>query len=297
MDGTQSAQPLARRIGRALSDWAPVFPFVLCAGGLLLGAGVWLVIESVQGVEGGWSLDAWGDVLEPGLNRDAIVESLKLAATVASISTAVGIAVAWYVANLSRRGRAVAQAVATVAANFGGASLAIAMVSTFGSVGFVTLLAKDWLGVDLPFDLYGFWGLVVVFVYFNLPLFVLLVLPAMTALRPEWWEAVQTSAGSRWHYWRHVGGPVLFPFALAGWVLIFAWALGQFSVPFALLGEASDQPLMTLRLGDFLFSATGGTNRFQRAAAMSVLLIAFSAVALVVYRTIAARTLRRLEGV
>lgn len=282
---------------RALADWAPVVPFVLCAGGLLIGSGIWLVVKSFEGVGGGWSLGAWTDVLEAGLNRRAIVESLKLSLVVASICTVAGIVLAWYVANLARRGRAVAQSVATVAANFGGASLAIAMISTFGAVGFVTLLAQDWLGAGLPFDLYGFWGLVVVYVYFNLPLFVLLVLPAMTALRPEWWEAVQTSAGIRLDYWRSVGGPVLFPFALAGWVLLFAWALGQFSVPFALLGEASDQPLMTLRLGDFLFSATGGTNRFQRAAAMSVLLIAFSAGALVLYRWIAARTLRRLEGV
>jgi ABC-type uncharacterized transport system permease subunit len=277
-------------------DWAPVLPFVLCAGGLLLGSGAWLIVKSFEGVDGGWSLTAWTDVFGADLNRRAIVESLKLSAAVATLCMAVGISLAWYAANLAQRGRTVAQSIAMVAANFGGASLAIAMVSTFGAVGFVTLLAQDWFGVAMPFDLYGFWGLVVVYVYFNLPLFVLLVLPAIAALRPEWWEAVQTAAGTRWHYWRRVGGPVLFPFALAGWVLIFAWALGQFSVPFALLGETADQPLITLRLGDFLFSATGGTNRFQRAAVMSVLLIAFSVAALLVYRAVAARTLRRLEG-
>jgi ABC-type uncharacterized transport system permease subunit len=284
-------------MGRALADWAPVLPFVACAGVLLLGSGIWLVRSSFEGVDTAWSLQAWRDIWKPGLNRSAIVESVELSLVVATLSAALGIVLAWYVANLARRGRAIAQAVATVAANFGGASLAIAMVSTFGSVGFVRLLFQDWAGWDLPLDLYGFWGLVVVYAYFNVPLYVLLVLPAMAALRPEWWEAVQTSAGTRWQYWRYVGGPVLLPFALAGWVLIFAWALGQFSVPFALLGEATDQPLMTLRLGDFLFSATGGTNRFQRAAALAVLLIAFSAVALVVYRAIAARTLRRLEGI
>lgn len=288
--------PYLRRIGRALADWAPVLPFLLCAGGLLLGAGVWLLVESFRSPGGGWSAAAWSNVLGPGLNRSAIVESLKLGLVVASVSAVLGTVVAWYVANLARRGRALAHSVALVAANFGGASLAIAMVSTFGSVGFVTLLVRDWFGTGLGFDLYGFWGLALVYVYFNLPLFVLLVLPAMSALRPEWWEAVQVSAGTRLDYWRSVGGPVLFPFALAGWVLIFAWALGQFSVPYALLGEAAGQPLLTLRLGDFLFSATAGTDRFQRAAALSVLLVAFSAVALVVYRALAARTLRRLEG-
>ncbi len=54
--------------------------------------------------------------------------------------------------------------------------------------------------------------------------------------------------------------------------------------------------LITTRLGNFLFSATGGTNRFERAAALAVLLMVISALALVAYRRIAARMLARLEG-
>ena len=269
---------------------------MLLAGGLLLGSAVWLVRTSFEGVGGGWSLQAWRDITTSGLAREAIATSLWLSVWVASLCTVAGTVLAWYVANLARRGRTSAQALLNVAANFGGASLAIAMISTYGGVGFVRLLMADWFGWELGLDLYGFSGLVVTYVYFVLPLYVLLILPAMTALRPEWWEAVQVAAGTRWDYWRHVGLPVLFPFALSGWVLTFAWSIGQFSVPFALLGSQPRTQLITVRLGNYLFSATGGTNRFQRADALAVLLIAVTGLALLVYRVVARRMLARLEG-
>lgn len=276
--------------------WAPALPLLGIGTILLAGSGVWLVRSSFAGIAGGWTLEAWRDVLTSDLNRAALRVSFELATTVATVCTAVGTPLAWYVAGLGERSGSVAQGLLTVVSNFGGASLAIAMVTTLGSAGFVRLLASDWLGVALPFDLYSVGGLVVTYTYFILPLYVLLVLPAVGALKPEWWEAVQVSAGTRWVYWRRIGLPVLSPFILSGWVLTFAWAIGQFSVPYALLGETSTTPLVTTRLGALLFSATGGTNRFQQAAVLSVLLMAISLVALAAYRAVARRMLARLEG-
>jgi ABC-type uncharacterized transport system permease subunit len=280
---------------RLLAEWGPLVPFALCAGGLLLGAAAWLVRSSFAGTDGGWSLQPWRDVLGSALNRRAVATSVKLSALVATICTVAGVPLALLIAGLGRKGRTAVQAALNVVTNFGGASLAIAMITAYGAVGFVRLALEDLFGVGLM-DLFGFGGLIAVYVYFILPLYVLLLLPATGALRREWREAVEVSSGTPWHFWRHVGVPVLFPFVLAAWVLTFAWSIGQFSVPFALLGEVPSTPLMTTRLGDYLFSATGGSNRFQRAAALSVLLVAFSALALALYRAIAAPRLRRLEG-
>lgn len=298
---TGSGSPQTRWRRRAvvrgvIAQWAPAIPFLVTAGGVLVAAGIWLIRTSFAGPDGGWTLQPWRDIFAQQITREAMVRSLGLSATAATVCLAVGSVLAYHVSGLARRGRAAAQALLNVAANFGGASLAIAMVSTLGAVGFVQLLVQDWFGHPLGFDLYSFWGLVVTYLYFILPLYVLLVLPAMSVLRPEWWEAVQAAGGTRWHYWRRVGIPVLSPFLLSGWVLTFAWSLGQFSVPYALLGETTTTSLITTRLGNFLFSATGGTNRFERAAALSVLLMVISALALVLYRLIATRMLARLEG-
>lgn len=278
---------------RLAGDWLPVLPFVLFAGSLLVGSAVWLVRSSFGGPGGGWTTRAWQDVLGSSLNRRAIQNSIGLAAVVATACAVIGTPLAWLIGGM-RRGREAAHAVLTVVSNFGGASLAIAMVTTLGSVGFLRLVVLDWFGADLPIDLFSFWGLVVTYLYFILPLYVLLLLPALGVLRPEHWDAVQTSSGSRWDYWRTVGGPILSPFVLSGWVLTFTWSIGQFSVPFALLGETPRTQLMTIRLGNFLFSATGGTNRFNRAAVVAVMLIVLSAVALLAYRLLAGRMLRRI---
>ena len=287
---------IAREKRRAIRDWAPAIPFFLIAGGVLIGSAVWLIRASFAGIDGGWTIQPWADILGQELTRKGIANSLGLSAWVATICTVIGTPLAYYIAHLARRGRTAAQGLLNVVTNFGGASLAIAMVATLGAVGFVRLLARDWLSTEITLNLFSFQGLIVTYLYFILPLYVLLVLPAMAAIKPEWWEAVQTAAGSRWDFWRKVGGPVMFPFVLSGWVLTFAWSIGQFSVPFALLGEVSTTPLITTRLGNFLFSATGGTNRFQRAAALAVLLMVISAVALLVYRAVANRMLSRLEA-
>ena len=285
---------LARTV---LAQWGPAIPFLLTAGGLLVAAALYLIRTSFAGPDGAWTLDPWRDIFAQQITRQAMIRSLTLAAMVATLCLVIGSVLAYVVSGLARRGRASAQALLNVVANFGGASLAIALVATLGAVGFVRLLLQDWFGYVWGFNLYSYWGLVVTYMYFILPLYVLLVLPAMSVLRVQWWEAVQAAGGTRWHYWRHVGLPVLFPFLLSGWVLTFAWSLGQFSVPFALLGETTTTSLITTRLGNFLFSATGGSNRFERAAALAVLLMVISAVALLAYRLIASRMLARLEGV
>lgn len=293
------SEAIRRRLGplrSVVTQWAPAVPFILTAGVLLVASAWWLVRLSFSGPDGGWTTKPWRDIFAQQITRDAMVRSFHLSALVATICTVTGSVLAYQVASLGRRGRAGAQALLNVVANFGGASLAIAMVSTLGAVGFVRLLLQDWFSYTLGLNLYSFWGLVVTYVYFILPLYVLLVLPAMSVIRPEWWEAVQTAGGGRWYFWRRVGVPILFPFLLSGWVLTFAWSLGQFSVPYALLGDTSTTFLITTRLGNFLFSATGGGNRFERAAALAVLLMVISAVALVLYRLIATRMLARLEG-
>jgi putative spermidine/putrescine transport system permease protein len=274
---------------RLLSDWLPGVPFVVLVGVAVIGSVSWLTVESVRAPGGGWTMDAWSEVLRPGLNRSSIVNSLKLSVTVATICAVIGTPLAWHVAQLRSRRRRAATAVVNVAANFDGAPLAVALVATFGTIGFLRLLVRDLLHFELPVDLYGFWGLVGALCYFTVPLYVLFLLPAMSAVRPEWWEAAQTNSASRVQFWRFVGAPVLAPFVMAGWALSFAWAIGQFTIVYALIGTDSAFPVMTQRIGTFVLTAAATNSRYQRAAALSVLLIVITGAALLVYRLVARR--------
>jgi putative spermidine/putrescine transport system permease protein len=98
-------------------------------------------------------------------------------------------------------------------------------------------LFHDWFHVnlyDLGFSVYYFWGLVLAYVYFQLPLMILVTLPALSALRPEWREAATNLGASNFTYWWRVALPVLLPSLIAATMLLFANAFGAFATAFAL---------------------------------------------------------------
>ena len=72
--------------------------------------------------------------------------------------------------------------------------LAFAFIATLGRVGLVTTLLKTLLGISLydsGFNLYSFWGLSFTYLYFQLPLMVLIITPALDGMRKEWREACE----------------------------------------------------------------------------------------------------------
>ncbi len=125
----------------------------------------------------------------------------------------------------------------SIAANFAGVPLAFAFVATLGVTGFVTVAIHNLFHVnlyDLGFSIYTFWGLVIVYTYFQLPLMILVTLPALSALRPEWREAATNLGASNFTYWRRVGFPILLPSLIAATMLLFANSFGAFATAFAL---------------------------------------------------------------
>lgn len=125
----------------------------------------------------------------------------------------------------------------SIAANFAGVPLAFAFVSTLGVTGLVTVLLQNLFHFsiyDAGFSLYTFFGLVLVYTYFQLPLMVLLTVPALSALKPEWREAATNLGATDTIYWRRVALPVLMPSLIAATMLLFANSLGAFATAFAL---------------------------------------------------------------
>ncbi|GHO91848.1 ABC transporter [Reticulibacter mediterranei] len=125
----------------------------------------------------------------------------------------------------------------SLAANFAGVPLAYAFISTLGVTGFVTILLHNWLHInlyDLGFSLYTFWGLVLVYTYFQLPLMVLVTIPALNALKPEWREAATNLGASTFLYWWRIALPVLLPSLIAGVMLLFANSFGAYASAYAL---------------------------------------------------------------
>jgi putative spermidine/putrescine transport system permease protein len=134
-----------------------------------------------------------------------------------------------------------------VAANFAGVPLAFAFIATLGTTGLVTRLLQD-AGISLyedGFSLFGFTGLSLAYIYFQVPLMILVIAPAVDGLRREWREAAASLGGSARDYWRHVGLPILAPSILGAMVLLFGNAFSAYATAYALTsGHVELVPLL-----------------------------------------------------
>jgi putative spermidine/putrescine transport system permease protein len=182
---------------------------------------------------------------------DAYSLSIRVSLTTAILGGLIGFLVAWAVSigGLPRPFRSLTTTFSGVASNFAGVPLAAAFIFTLGRVGVVTALF-ELLGVDLygtGFSLYSYTGLVLVYLYFQIPLMVLVILPALDGLKREWREAAENLGATPVQYWLHVALPVLIPSILGTMILLFGNAFGAHATAYALTGGLFN--LATLLIG------------------------------------------------
>jgi putative spermidine/putrescine transport system permease protein len=224
-----------------------------------------------------------------GAYLTALLGSVKLSLTAALISTVAGLLLAQAV--VTSRYRALRHAVLSasgVLANFGGVPLAFAFVATLGNAGVLT----QHLGLDKAgWSLYSFWGLVLVYLYFLVPLMVLTLIPSVDGLRAQWREAAQNNGATTWQYWRYVALPVLAPSLLGGFVLLFGSAFAAYATARAMVGASV--PLITLQIANTLngnvFAGQGNVG-----LAMSLDMVVVAGLVMAVYIPLQRRSARWL---
>ncbi len=222
-----------------LTSWLGLVPFLLfCLLFEVLPAVVIVQGSFVNSNTGVVTLNNYQRMLSQVSNLRAFQTSIYLSLVTALLGAFFGFFAAYSVYNLRISWlRNFLIGFSSIAANFAGVPLAFAFVATLGATGFVTVLFHDWFHVnlyDLGFSVYYFWGLVLAYVYFQLPLMILVTLPALSALRPEWREAATNLGASNFTYWWRVALPVLMPSLIAATMLLFANAFGAFATAFAL---------------------------------------------------------------
>ncbi|MFE2071203.1 ABC transporter permease [Streptomyces sp. NPDC059467] len=221
----------------------------------------------------------------------ALIGSVKLSAISAVIAALLGLPLAQAV--VSSRSRALRDAVLTasgVLANFGGVPLAFAFVATLGNAGVLTV----HLGLaDHGWSLYSFWGLVLVYLYFLIPLMVLTITPALDGLRGQWREAARNNGATGVQYWRFVALPVLAPSLLGGLVLLFGSAFAAYATAAAMVGSAV--PLVTLQIADAI-SGNVLVGQENVALALSLDMVLVAGLVMAVYLPLQRRSARWLDA-
>ncbi|MDT7885280.1 MAG: ABC transporter permease subunit [Thermoflexus sp.] len=200
---------------------------------------LFLLIGSLQDAQGRWTLKNYMDLLEP-----SILEAYSISVRI-SLASAIGggilgflLAYAITVGGLPSGIRSALLTFSGVASNFAGVPLAFAFIATLGRTGLVTVLLKS-AGIDLygaGFNLYSFWGLTLTYIYFQLPLMVLVITPALDGLRREWREAAESLGASTLQYWWRIALPILTPSVLGAMVLLFGNAFGAYATAVSLTG-------------------------------------------------------------
>ena len=233
---TQGSQ--RRSWSYTLVNWLGLVPFLLfCLLFEVLPALI-IVQGSFVDSSGVPTLDNYRRLLSQASSLHAFQNSIELSLITALLSVVVGFFAARGVYQL-RSGslRDLINGFSSIAANFAGVPLAFAFISTLGATGFITVIIEQLFHFNLyssGFSIYSFWGLVISYTYFELPLMILVMVPALSAVRPEWNEAATNLGASSFTYWWRIELPVLMPSIIAAAMLLFANSLGAFATAYAL---------------------------------------------------------------
>jgi putative spermidine/putrescine transport system permease protein len=220
--------------------WLGMLPFAVFALLFLILPTMRVVIGAFQDANGSFTFQNILDLNTTSI-RGAYWTSIKLSFITALLGCTVGFAMASAVifGGLPRRIRSPLLTFSGVASNFAGVPLAFAFIATLGPVGLITVWLRTEFGINLRamgFNLLSFWGLVITYLFFQIPLMILIIAPALDGLKREWREAAAVLGATGAQYWRMVALPILFPSILGTFALLFANAFGAVATAFALTG-------------------------------------------------------------
>ena len=238
----QAAPPAGGGGFRFPLNWLGVAPFFIFALMFLILPTAYLIIGAFQNDAGEYTLENIIALSQPSILA-AYWISIKVSLASALIGAFAGLAIAIAIVRggLPKWVRATTLTFSGVASNFAGVPLAFAFLATLGRLGLVTVILNTVFGVNLyayGFNILSFWGLTLTYIYFQIPLMVVIITPAIDGIKREWGEAAATLGATQSQYWRMVVIPVLWPSFLGTVILLFANAFGAIATAYALTGSS-----------------------------------------------------------
>ena len=279
---------------RRLREGLPLLPFLAVVVIFLIIPTVTVIVSSVY-TDGVFSFDRI-QALFSGTALSALAKSVLLSGSTAIIGAVLGAVLAWLIVSSppSSMARRAVISLCSVLAQFGGVALAFAFLATVGLNGVLTLWVQQVFGWNLAGSgwLYSLTGLILVYTYFQIPLMVIVFVPALEGLRDQWREAAVSLGASTFRYWREVAVPLLTPAFLGSALLLFANAFAAYATAAALVSQGS--PIVPLLIRSALTSEVVlGKSGFAYALALEMIVVV--AVVMVAYNALVRRTARWLR--
>jgi len=274
-----------------LKNVTPALPLLAIIGYFFLFPIGRLIYVSFMSNENTFTLDNFRTTMQEPY-RSGFINSIKIGLFSAAIAALPGAIAAYFIES---RGpvklRRTISVMSGVLANTGGVPLAFMFYAALGIQGQLTKVLK-FFGWDIyagRFSLATFLGLLIVYLYFQLPLMVIVFSPAIVALRREWSEAARNLGANQFNYWIKIGIPLLLPSFIASFLLLFASGFSAYATANALtIGDIALTPLQIGGLLDGNVSAA----QLNLGKALGVVMIVISAFAVIPYLAIQRRSAR-----
>jgi putative spermidine/putrescine transport system permease protein len=274
-----------------LKSYLPALPLLLVVGYFFLFPITKLIYVSFLSNENTLTLGNFVTAFKDPY-KTGFINSIKIGLFSAAIAALPGAVAAYFIETRgSSKLRRTIAVMNGVLANTGGVPLAFMFFAAIGVQGQITKILKV-LGWDIyagQFSLGTFTGLLIVYLYFQLPLMIIIFSPAIVALRREWVEAAYNLGANQFNYWRTVGIPLLFPSFVASFLLLFASGFSAYATANAL--TVGNLPLTPLQIGGLL-DGNVSASQLNLGKALSSVMILISALAIIPYLIIQRRSAR-----
>ena len=282
----------ARRLASVPRSVLGLTPFALYVLLFLAIPTVLAVLSGLFDAQGHFTTANVAALFAPDILK-TFASSFWVSAITAIVGAVVGALVCYALLGTRPQGalRSMVDSAASVLAQFGGAMLAFAFIATIGIQGFVTVLLKG-LGINIFENgvwLYQVPGLLLPYIYFQVPLMIITFMPALEGLKPQWAEANATLGGTRLTYWVRIAGPVLAPSFLGSLLLLFANAFSSYATAAALISQGAQ--IVPLQIRAALISETV-LGRSSMAGALALGMIVIMIVLMWGYSALQSRTTR-----
>lgn len=282
------------RYWRGKRDLLGVIPFFIFTSIFLLYPTLSVVNGAFRDPGGNFDLAKVKELLASPIARNAFQNSLEISFKTAVLGSILGGLFAWALSTGKPGGvfYRISIALSSVLAQFGGVMLTFAFLATFGFNGVVPSIAVKFASGSFLAQsswLYTLNGLAVVYTFFQIPLMVLVFLPTIENMKPQWREASDSLGGKALEFWLRVGVPILTPSFFGAMLLLFVNSFSAYATAATLINMSDF--LTPLEIGSALSSEVGGANP-QEAKALSMAMVVVVIVAMAIYAQIRRRVSR-----
>ncbi|WZL73983.1 ABC transporter permease [Clostridiaceae bacterium 35-E11] len=244
-------------------------PLILVVSMFLILPYILMVLDSFQGKEIGFTVSNYITALTNKFYLNAIVNSLKISILSSAIGMTIALICAYAITQFHSTQQNKIITILNMTSNYSGVPLALGYILLLGNTGLFIMLSKHngWSTLS-EFNVYSWVGLIICYVYFQIPLGIMLVYPAFLGIRKEWQESAALLGANELQFWMKIGMPILMPSMIGTLSILFANAMSAYGTAIALVGK--NYNLLTIRIGSMVVGEM--MPNYELASALAVIL-------------------------